>query len=220
MKARGTRKQLVAPLAAVAVCTLLLSLPGCKIVRRDQQLSGSPAVSENFDPAAYVAAVWEPRVVPLFKDSAADIGTVLALLKQDPDIAGQRFGHRPDVEGSAWNFAVTGKGRITALNTESKAGTIVLQLDSGQSVTLQIGPVVRGSAIRDVLPFFSFKDVTNQIEFSQVSRTLNDRALADVRSALTTPPAVGATVEFHGAFTYTSPENILITPSALKIRAP
>lgn len=220
MNAVGKMENFFAPVALLVVCTILLSLPGCKIVRRDQQVSGSPGVSENFDPVAYVATIWEPKVLPLFETKAVDIGQVIDLLKKDPDQAGKQFGHRPDVEGSAWNFVVKGTGHITVANTESKAGTLEIALESGNKVTLQIGPVIRGSAIRDVLPFFSFKDVTNQIEFSQVSRALNDQAMANVKAALSPVPTVGSIVEFRGAFTFSSPDKILVTPLFIQAGKP
>ena len=72
--------------------------------------------------------------------------------------------------------------------------------DAGpQQITLQIGPVVKGTAIRDSLPFFSFANVTNQIEFAQVGRAFNERALKEVEKPLAELKTPGTAVEFKGA---------------------
>ncbi len=130
------------------------------------------------------------------------------------------FGRRADTEGSPWSFAVKGTGKLVSVNTESRAGTMQISVDtpSGEeSVTLQIGPVVRGTAIRDNLPFVSFGDVTNQIQFAQVSRALNDRAVAGVHPTVDSVKAPGTTVEFSGAMNVSgSDDSVLITPLTLK----
>jgi predicted lipoprotein len=150
---------------------------------------------------AWVAQVWAPKVLPHFDKDAVDLGKVLDALRGDLDQAGKQYGRRADTEGSPWTFTVRGTGKVVSVNTESRAGTAVVAVDTAagpQEVTLQLGPVVKGTAVRDSLPFFSFGTVTNQIEFAQAARALNDRAQTDVRPAV---PAVkpGARVEFLGA---------------------
>ena len=84
-------------------------------------------------------------------------------------------------------------------------------------MTLQIGPVVKGSAIRDSLPFFSFGNVTNQIEYAQVGRAFNERALKEIERPLAELKTPGATLEFKGSISLTDvPETFLITPVSIK----
>ena len=106
------------------------------------------------------------------------------------------------------------------MNTESRAGTAVVSVNTAsgpQEVTLQLGPVVKGTAVRDSLSFFSFGDVTNQIEFAQAARALNDRAVNGVREAV---PRLqpGARVEFLGAMNVRpAEEGWMVTPVSLKL---
>ena len=97
---------------------------------------------------------------------------------------------------------------------------MVVEITSGgakQEITLQIGPVVKGTAIRDSLPFFSFANVTNQIEFAQVGRAFNERALKEVEKPLAELKTPGTAVEFKGAISLTSvPETFVVTPVSLK----
>ena len=217
------RKKFV-PALITSLCAILLPLSGCKIVPNDQRAvaGGSSAnqTAEGFNAAGYVDSVWSSQLVPHFDGKASDLAKVIAAIKTDLDEAGKQYGHRADAEGSPWSFAVKSTGTVVSVNTESRAGTLVVEIpsDAGpQQVTLQIGPVVKGSAIRDSLPFFSFEKVTNQIEYAQVGRAFNERALKEIENPLAALKTPGAALEFKGSISLTSvPETFLITPVLLK----
>jgi predicted lipoprotein len=78
-------------------------------------------------------------------------------------------------------------------------------------VVLQIGPVIFGTTLRDSLPFVSFDQVVNQIQFAQVSRELNDRASAAARAGLDASRLVaGARIGFAGAMSAASPPTVTV----------
>src|SRR5690606_15802269 len=86
---------------------------------------------------------------------------------------------------SAWTFVVTGTGTVTAKNTKSRAGTLDVTLDGAApptQVEVQIGPIIRGNAIRDSLPFVSFNDFTNQLEFADAGKALTALALKAIEA--------------------------------------
>jgi predicted lipoprotein len=117
---------------------------------------------------------------------------------------------------------VQDSGRVTAVNTESRAGTATIEVETAagmKPVMLQIGPVVRGNAIRDSLPFVSFQDFTNQIEFAQAGRALTDRAMASIKPALAALKT-GERLHFSGAMTLTKADDpVVITPVLLQSEA-
>ena len=217
------RKKLV-PALITSLCAILLPLSGCKIVPNDQRAktTGSSAnqTAEGFNAAGYVDSVWASQLTPHFDSKANDLATVIAAVKADLDKAGHDYGHRAASEGSPWSFAVKSTGKVVSVNTESRAGTLMVEIasDAGpQQITLQIGPVVKGTAIRDSLPFFSFANVTNQIEFAQVGRSFNERAMKEIEKPLAELKAPGTAVEFKGAISLTSvPETFVVTPVSLK----
>ena len=217
------RKKLV-PALITSLCAILLPLSGCKIVPNDQRAktTGSSAnqTAEGFNAAGYVDSVWASQLTPHFDSKTNDLATVIAAVKADLDKAGHDYGHRAASEGSPWSFAVKSTGKVVSVNTESRAGTLIVEIasDAGpQQITLQIGPVVKGTAIRDSLPFFSFANVTNQIEFAQVGRAFNERALKEVEKPLAELKTPGTAVEFKGAISLTSvPETFVVTPVSLK----
>jgi predicted lipoprotein len=228
---RQTRSSPSAAAAGVTVTILLLAAPflpaGCKVVP-DATQAGSADASDGggagasrsaFDAPSWVTQVWASKVLPHFDKDAVDLGKVLDALQHGLDEAGKQYGRRADTEGSPWNFTVRGAGKVVSVNTESRAGTAVVAIDTAagpQEVTLQLGPVVRGTAVRDSLPFFSFGTVTNQIEFAQAARALNDKAQGDVKPAV---PAVkpGTRVEFVGAMNVRPGDaERLVTPVSLR----
>ena len=200
----------------LALLASLALLPACKIVRDKDKKPG--AADGGFNADGYVDGVWDSKVMPLVRDKATDIATVLDALAKDPDAAGTQYGHRAEAEGAAWNFLVKGKGKVTKVDMASRRGTVVVALDddpAGRSVSLQVGPVVFGSAFRDSLPFVSFNDFINQIDYAQVSRKLNDRGVAAARQGLDPAQAEGRTIVFHGAMANPGGGEVQVTPVIL-----
>ncbi len=156
----------------------------------------------NFSATVYVRALWESKALQYFDQHANPVDSVLATLAKNPDVAGKRFGHRAGDESSPWTFAVRGSGTIESVNMASHHGEMIVSVGPrghAIAVTLQIGPVVYGTAVRDSLPFISFGDFVNQIQYAQVSKALNDRAVALASDGITPRPQKGQTVEFVGA---------------------
>jgi predicted lipoprotein len=67
------------------------------------------------------------------------------------------------------------------------------------SVAIQIGPVMRGTALRDASTFIQFSDFTNQSDYAAAATALNDYALRTVIAPLPLETLPGRTVTFIGA---------------------
>lgn len=195
-------------------CFGVTAVAGCKILPIADQSEGGPP---DFDASGYAQKLWASKAMPYFLQSAKPIAEVLDALNADFDAAGQKYGYRPATEGSPWTFVVSGTGTVAAKNTASRAGTIDVALEgTATTVTLQIGPVVKGNAVRDALPFVQFKDFTNQIQFADVGKALTTLAIAEIANAASTITP-GQRVTFVGAMSLSSPtEKRLVTPIALK----
>ncbi len=205
----GTRRLRSALLVvAVLVATVLLLARGITVVPDGEVASTDLAGNPSFDAGRFVASLWESRVLPMVRDKAVDIGTVLDALAQNADRAGARYGHRPKSGDGPWNFIVRGEGVIKAAEMQSRHATLTIAI-GGRDVVVQIGPVVFGTALRDSLPFISFEQVVNQIQFAQVSRELNLRASAAARVGLDPAGLVpGARLAFAGAMSATQPPQV------------
>src|SRR5262249_18037414 len=117
-----------------------------------------------FDATDYVAKIWDARAVPLVGSSAVPFASY---------------------QGRTHNRAtpVALDGVVIAVNTSSRVGTASVDIapeDGRPDALLMIGPVIRGTALRDTLDFIQFTNFTNQIQFAEVANALNDRVLATV----------------------------------------
>jgi predicted lipoprotein len=156
--------------------------------------------AQSASPAAFVNSIWDSKLVPAILKSAPDARTLLDALAASPDAAAQKYGHR---EGSGeWYFTVKGTGRALRADTTSRNGLLLVDIapfDGKADVSIQVGPVIRGSALRDATGIIRFNDFTNQIAFADANNAINDRALQSM-AGIEPKKAAGHTVEFAGAF--------------------
>lgn len=179
-----------------------LALPGCKVVKNAPEGEKSdviPAGEAGDDAriAALLDRTYEADLLPLIAQAlpAAELRTALA---GGLDAAGAAHGNQGSGEGAAWNFAVRGEGRVTEANLTSRARTAMVDVDGdgAADLTLQLGPVIKRTSLRDVAPFYRFGDFRDQIEFAKLARALNDRASAGIQ--VPEGDLVGKTVSFSG----------------------
>lgn len=220
---RAPRK---APWAVLGLCLLASA---CRIEHKAvSPTAANPAPTAHgagqrgFEPKARVEAMWASQVLPALSARSADYLVLRASMRTDLDAAGARHGHRERGEGAPWNFATTLTGRIVSVDAQSSAGQLGVDADGdGQADALvQLGPILRGAALRDSLAFISFTDYTNQIEFAELASALNDHAYATVLQALPRDTLRGRHVELLGAFTSDDRDAPpTITPVRLKLGA-
>ena len=86
-----------------------------------------------------------------------------------------------------------------------------------EPIRLQVGPVLRGTSIRDALPTVSFDQFVNQIQYADVATALNARVEAEILPSLERETLVGKRVRFAGATTLGSDEPLTVTPVRLEI---
>jgi predicted lipoprotein len=183
----------------------LLTLAACKIERT----AAETTVAE--DPIAALAqSTFASQLVPHLNDRATPVADLRAAFAQGIDAAGEALGNRGAGAGAAWNFAVRGEGVIIAATLDSRARKLEVDTDAdgAADVTLQIGPVITGTALRDVAPFYSFGDFRDQIEFARLGRALNELASAGI--VLPEGDPTGRTVTFVGATALRSADEAMV----------
>jgi predicted lipoprotein len=166
--------------AAMAVLgPLLLSCRAPWTVRRieDTEAAGAPAQQDGrrFDAAGYVQSIWDARVLP-----AASQAVSFDEWRRGHAVAAQM---------------VKGGGRVVRAEP-ARLLIDVPPYDGQADLILDIGTSIRGTALRDALPFIQFSQFVNQVDFAKVAGALNARAAKSAEAAL---PAEGAGVSFAGA---------------------
>lgn len=208
---------LVLPFFAMSGCSPWTVVP----IKRagDGQVS-----SQNTDPAAYVDSIWDSKLVPAILKDAVDARTLLSAMSSSMEEAERKYGRKSD--GSAWYFNVKGEGRVSAADTSSSVGLLeirVLPRSRNAEVSIQIGPVFRGSALRDSTGLISFSNFVNQLQFAEVANDLNNKAGQTVLASLDAKSLVGKTVRFAGSFeadTNTRPVIRNVVPVELEVEKP
>ncbi|WP_145519031.1 DUF2291 family protein [Yersinia bercovieri] len=171
-------------------------LVACTVVDLDE--NGKPilpvdpnaVVSDYNQPSDKVAAtIWVSKVMPFANSNALSWQQV----KQQQS--------QPATGKNSQSHFVRFSGKVVALDTEGREGAIKLAVDGDEQV-LQLGPIVKGNAIRDASTFIRFEDFKNQVQYAQLSKALSKRALQDVAK----PDAswVGQQVEVLAAVTLTA----------------
>ncbi|MDO9638388.1 MAG: DUF2291 family protein [Pseudotabrizicola sp.] len=209
-------------IALTAACLLAaLSLSACKIVKTGGDADKAPAADASGDDArigALMAGTWEPKLIPAITERALTPAALRTAMADGLAAAGTAHGKAGSGAGAAWNFAVSGEGRVTAAKLDTRARVLEVDTDGNGTadLTLQLGPVVKGSALRDFSPFYDFSSFRDQIEFAKLGRALNDAAVA----RLTVPDGdpTGKTVAFTGVLALKSPtEAWLVTPISVEV---
>lgn len=183
--------------------------------------SGTAAAADTTsDPNSFVEPIWKSKVIPTILAQAVDAVVLLSEIRANPEAAGQKYGRREAT--NPFNYMIKGSGKVTQVNTESRAGTMTVEIGNGsnlETINLQIGPVVIGTALRDATGLVNFNQFTNQIDYAGVSKEMNLRAIKDALAGNDPASFAGKTIQFFGAFTFdpksTSP--IRVTPVKLEV---
>ncbi|WP_462411439.1 DUF2291 family protein [Neobacillus sp. Marseille-QA0830] len=187
-------------------------LLGSKVVKIDEnlknKLAGKSSVTTDFNASNYADESWDSKVLPFIQDNAKDVTTVIeAITKDGVETAGGTLGKKNTV---SWSFIVKGSGKVIQVQNQSRTGRVTLDIepfDGKEDIFMQIGPVINGTAIRDVLDYMKFDDFKNQIEWSQVADAYNQKSYNTQLKSLQFTP--GATIDFTGVMTANDSAKIL-----------
>lgn len=203
-----------------------VALASCKIVPTAEIKAGGSAADKGgagdtvFNPDKMVDDIWDTKVIPYLTAKAGPFAEVRDLAAKSPDQAGQKYGFRAKEGSTPWTLIVKAQGLIVEANTESRAATIGIDTDGdGKSdLTVQIGPALRGTALRDSLDFVSFNTFTNQIDYAQFGKAFNLHVDRTALQALPRDRLIGRPVTALGAYTLESGNKPpLLTPAQITI---
>lgn len=192
---------MIPALAMSVMLALALASTSCVpwTVRPIDSNAGAAEAVAALNPTAYVNSLWSSKLLPALENSGVDARTFLDAYRKSPAEALSRYGRR-DAEGPVY-LAVKGEGRVIGIDTRSKVGLALVDvapLDGKPDVTIQIGPVLRGTSLRDATGLVRFTDFVNQLQFADVANELNDRVLKTVLPPVSVSTLAGKSVSFAG----------------------
>jgi len=221
---KNSKSYLKVLILLITAVSFLFILSACKpwtVVKLDKENTTSANNSINLDGentnlSEYVDQLWTENIVPyIVQESKKNkAGKVISAIKSDQKRAGEEYGTRESSAGTPWKYIISGEAKIISLNTESRNGTVDLDLkpyDDEPELKMQIGPVIRGTSIRDSLDFISFDNFGNQIEYAQFSSELNDKVIKEVLNEFKFENLLDQEIDFKGVAIKDSSE-IILTP--------
>ena len=174
----------------------------------------------EFNAGDDVEAIWEESALPEMNENAVDLKEFLEESNGDLTALADEYGKYSMGDSGELSYVVKGSGTVEEVNTQSQAGYMAIKLDGyngTEVIKIQIGPVYKGSSIRDSLSFIKFGDYKNQEQWAAVSQSINEVVAKDVVEPAKPDSLQGKTISFVGAFTVsTGSSDVLITPVVLE----
>lgn len=205
---------------AVAVMLTMTMMTGCmKIVKIGEE--GKLTGDVSFNAGDDVAKIWESAAIPELTAKAVDLPIFLTEANGDLKSLADKYGRYSMGTSGELSYTIKGTATVKEVNTEKKAGYMDVTIEgyTGSTVIrLQVGPVFKGSAVRDSLTFIKFEDYKNQVDFAAVSQSIHNVIKTTIIDKVDLTSSVGKTVEFTGCFTVEGQDQILITPVALTVK--
>lgn len=152
-------------------CCLLL-LTACTVVDLDDSgkpiIPTDPSATPSYSsqtPETIADELWQSKMVPLAQQQALD----WPALKQQQQ---QESSHGK-------SFFTRFHGVVTEFDNSTREGWLKVDVQ-GESVQVQVGPMVKGNALRDAASFIRFEDFKNQVQFAQLAKALNKKAVTQL----------------------------------------
>ena len=206
---KGRRIPTKAVLWALVALVLVVLAIDTSYQDADKPVAGA---REKFDVDKFGAENF-PKLVPEIEQNATELTVLLPALEADQEAASEKYGRRQGQ--SPYNFPVRGEG--VAGKPESGILPIEVKGVKDASVSMQIGPAINGTALRDVASFIKFDQFVNQVDYADAATALNNQVKAKVLKGIDPQGLDGKTVSFTGAFTQLVPNSVTVTPVKLVV---
>lgn len=208
-------------LAAVGVLVSLVlaacsGVPGIYVVEKSgATAAGAPAV---FNATTYANSTWGSKIVPAVDKGAVDAKVLLPALAADQAGASKKYGHQAG-EGAPFSFLIRGEGTVVGVNNPTGVGSVEVRVPGVTKtvVSIAVGPVLVGTALRDAVGFIDFSQFTNQIDYADAATAINTKVKTEVLKGLDPATLKGKKVTFAGAFQLLDVQSILVTPTKLTV---
>jgi predicted lipoprotein len=188
-------------LAAMALDTKVIKIGSAADVR-----------SDVFSSVTYGKSKF-PEVRALIERHAADAATVAAALTKDQTAAEKQYGIAADA-GSEMSVKFTGKAGKQDAGVYDVA---VAGVPNTIHITVQTGPAISGTDLRDATGTITFGQFSNQIDYQNAGSALNKEMKTQVLSKVDTGSLAGKTISVVGVFQLTDPGEWVVTPVKLDV---
>ena len=152
----------------------MLALGGCRIVSQQELADLKSPPNPHM---AHIDQTRQAKIVPQIVAQSRPAAEVMTALRsaKDFDSACKTLGYRSQDENPCI-FYVSVEESSTKW-TPPRAAKNDAARENGDSVRVQIGPILRGTQLRDSYKGASYGDFNDQVIFGEYGRAINDRAV-------------------------------------------
>ena len=172
-----------------------------------------PGEKAKFDPAVFGKENYASKVKPAIEKDPVELATLVPLIEKDPDAAGEQYGKRQGTSPYTYSVTLTG---TAGKPTGGLLQVSVPGISKDTRVSVQIGPAINGTTLRDASGLVTFNDFVNQVEFANAATALNNEMKADVLADLDPASLAGKQVTVVGATAPLNPKVITVTPVSVE----
>jgi len=172
-----------------------------------------PGDQEKFDAASFGKENYAAKIKPAIEKSPVELATLVPLINKDPEAAGKQYGTREGTSPYAYSVKFSGTAG------EAQSGLLpvtVPGVPKGTRISVQVGPAINGTTLRDASGLVSFNDFVNQVEFANAATALNTEMKADLLEGLDPASLKGKKITVVGAIAPLNPEVITVTPVSIE----
>ncbi|HHU53935.1 MAG TPA: DUF2291 domain-containing protein [Clostridiaceae bacterium] len=188
-------KKVLLKLAVIIVFISILS--SCTIVPDKDINEENGEQSDNGDIVNLVKKYWEEEIPDFVSENSVSIEEALH-------------------DDSKKIHCIHDKLIIEEFDDSSQNKCLIVSDYQNPTLKIQIGPIFKGTALRDGLTFIEADHFKNQIEFASVSSELHKYLVNEILKEFDPVEVVGKTIDIQG-FLYVSNNELMITPTSISV---
>ncbi|WP_428492239.1 DUF2291 family protein [Rhodopila sp.] len=203
----GGRLVLVSGAVLILIAAMVIDT---KVVRIG---SKADVQSNVFSPTAFGKSNF-PKVQAAVESRAVGAAELAAALGKDQAAAEKQYGVASDA-GPEISVKFTGRAGKQDLGVYDVS---VAGVPAAIHITVQTGPAIMGTDLRDGTGSITFGQFRNQIDYQNAGSALNMAMKKEVISKINAGTLTGKTISVVGVFQLTDPDNWAVTPVQLSVR--
>ena len=175
---------------------------------------GSPELQSDVFSAATYGKSEFPKVQAAVESRAVDAATFATALGKDQAAAEKQYGVPADA-GAEISIKFTGQA---GKQDSGVYDVTVPGIPDTRHITLQTGPAITGTDLRDATGLITFGQFKNQIDYQNAGSALNMEMKKQVIAKIDAANLTGKTISVIGVFQLTDPDNWQVTPVKLDVQ--
>jgi len=198
----GTALFTIILVVAMALCTKVIVNGSSEDLRQ-----------QSFSPDQFAQKEY-PSIRDFVVNKAVDAQTLLTALQENKKSAIEKYGVKSGIGAII-------PVKFDAVVESGRSGIYTLKIANTpqkQTIRVQVGPAINGTALRDATGKISFEQFTNQIQYQNVGAAINRVMKADTLQHIDHKTLVGKQAFIVGVFRLINPKNWLITPVRFEVK--